>query len=241
LSKLQCIVTSYKRLRYLKPCLESMKLDDIELYVVDGGGDEQIALFLTWAKISGLIADFHITSVENPGADRLKNIGIEKYVTGPEFVMSSDDFLFHRDWSVKLMRQYRALNAAGLRFPMVALPTELVIERHIVKDQRGKWATINGVQFMDTSCAMVSGTIMDTAVTRRVELFPVFGRGGHGDVAIGGRMRKCGYQVGYLAEPIIWHLGHEPDKEVHFPEYAAAYDKDTVDWRDVAKRDDWRP
>lgn len=240
MSRLQCIVTSYNRRKYLKPCLESMALDPIDLYVVDGGSEPDVMMYLEMAKLKGTIKDYCVLP-NNPGADVLKNTGIERYVTNREFVMSSDDFLFHRGWSVRLTEQYRALNRGGLRYHMVACPTELVIKRHIIDFPGGKYKEVNGVLFFETSCAMVAGTMMDTATTRRVGLFPVFGQGGHGDVAIGSRMRKLGCKVGYLADPIIWHLGHEPDKEQHFPEYAKAYQDDNDMWFQKAKEDDWKP
>lgn len=241
MSKLQCIVTSYKRLRYLRPCLESMKLDDVELYVVDGSLDTDIGAFLSQAHAAGLIAGY-IRQPDNPGADVLKNLGINNFVTNPEFVISSDDLIYPKGWANLLMENYRKINSRADRYTMCACSTEALIVDYSKKpeDAEGNvYRTINGVRFMEVGYSMVSGAVMDTEAVKRVGGFPVYGKTGCGDVAISRRLRKIGYKVGYFMEPVCDHIGRA--KPIDYPEYSATFKVDEDEWFWKAAKDDWTP
>jgi|GEM_PF-5442346 len=240
MSRPQCIVTSYQRPKYLEPCLDSMRQDDIELYVVDGGSDQQTR------SIIERLADGWIFLEGNPGADVLKNAGIERFVTQSQFIIGSDDYLFPKGWSGLATEQYRALNANGLKYAMMACPTEQVIARHTQPEGLNGGAGIHyfresrtGIEIMTTSCAMVAGTVMDADVVRRVGGFPVYGKSGQGDWAISKRIRRLGYEVGYLSEPVIVHLGQQKFED--YPEYSADFAADEAVWLKRARQDQWRP
>lgn len=230
--KLQCVVTSYIRPKYLKPCIESMRQDDIELYIVDGGSDDE-----TLEYIKSVADGYHFMK-GNPGADVLKNEGIERFVTQPEFVMSSDDLVFQKGWTDRLYSQYKQINSKGFKYPMIASPTTLVYQRHKI-EYPDHFKLVNGVEFFATSCAMVAGTIMDTAATKRVGNFPVYGVAGHGDVAIGRRFKKIGLQVGYFSSPTMEHIGGR--REDDYPEYSAVWAEDVKEFWKKAENDDWQP
>lgn len=238
----QCIVTSYRRLKYLRPCLESMALDSVDLYVVDGGGDAEIAYFLLWAKTGGLVKDYHITSEENPGADVLKNIGIENYVTQPQFIISSDDLIYPPGWATMLTGNYRKLNSGPDKYTMCACSTEALIADYGHKPEHADgnvYRTVNGVRFMETGYSMVAGAVMDTEAVRRVGGFPVYGKTGCGDVAISKRLRTLGYKCGYFMSPVCDHIGRA--KPIDYPEYSAAFKIDEDVWFWKAAKDEWKP
>lgn len=233
--KPQCIVTSYCRPKYLKPCLESMRQDDIELYVIDGGSDEETKAYIR------SVSDGCLFFEGNPGADHLKTEGIQRFVTQPEFIISSDDYLFPAGWSKSVLAQYRVLRPLG--FAMVTCPTELVISRHYETtpawaDGKRKYTSVSGIELMEVGCAMVAGSVMDTEVTRRIGCFPVYGKSGQGDWAVGSRIRKLGLRSCYLRNPVIKHLGQ--DKDADYPEYSKAFEKDNDVWLPIARQDDWR-
>lgn len=234
--KPQCIVTSYCRPKYLHPCLESMRQDDIELYVIDGGSDQSTKDYIRE------LADGYLFFDGNPGADVLKTEGIRRFVTQPEFIISSDDYLFPAGWTTAVMDQYRVLRPLG--FAMVTCPTELVISRHY-EDQpywangKAKYARIAGIELMEVGSAMVAGSVMDTAVVRQVGYFPIYGKTGQGDWAMGKRLRALNLKSAYLRHPVIKHLGQ--NKDTDYPEYSKAFDIDNDKWLPIARQDDWRP
>lgn len=231
---LQCIVTSYKRPRYLAPCLESMRADgDIELYVVDGANGEGTL------DIIREHADGYRLLEGNPGADVLKNEGIKHFVTGPVFVCTSDDFLYPRGWAQQVQEAYARLNEKQLKFVMMASPTEEVIARHTQPEGVGDGVGVHylrdqcGLDIMTTSISMVAGTIMSTVATAIVGGFPVYGKTGQGDIAISRCFRKHGWEVGYLRHPVIKHLGRF--KGTDYPEYTADWNADDAIWQRAAR------
>jgi glycosyltransferase involved in cell wall biosynthesis len=226
---LQCVVTSYKRKKYLEPTLKSMKVSGVELYVVDGGSDDETV------EIIRRYADGYVLMEDNPGADVLKNEGIRRFVTNEEFCITSDDFLYPEGWVDDLLGQWHKLKAVvgksrnRIGFAMLACPTELVIERHTQEKGNGRgmgfhYTDFEGIWAMPTSVAMVAGTMMSTALTRAAGGFPVYGKTGQGDIAISRIFRKMGFDVGYLRSPVLVHLGQ--DKETDYPEYTANFDAD---------------
>ena len=219
-----------------------MKLDAVDLYVVDGGGDAEIAYYLLWAKTAGMIADYHITSEVNPGADVLKNIGIEQYVTQPQFIISSDDLVYPPGWATLLMDNYHRLNSGPGKYTMCACSTEEIHFDHknIPEIADGNaYRSINGVMFMEVGFSMVAGAVMDTAAVKRVGGFPVYGKSGAGDVAISRRLKQLGYMLGYFREPICKHIGK--DKVIDYQEYSAAFRIDEDEWFWKAAKDEWKP
>ena len=244
-NKLQRIVTSYRRPKYLEPCLESMKAGgDVELYVVDGdqGGGGVIDAIKRYADDYRLIEG-------NPGADVLKNVGIRDFVTQPIFCITSDDFLYPAGWAELAVSNFMIANGATtteaqvpalrrLRFAMLASPTEQVIARHTQPEGVGDgvgvhYQRINGIELMPTGISMVAGTIMHTEAVREVGGFPVYGKTGQGDIAISRAFRGRGFQVGYLRHPVIQHLGRF--KGTDYPEYTADWNADDAVYQQLAR------
>jgi glycosyltransferase involved in cell wall biosynthesis len=226
---LQCVVTSFRRPKYLEPCLKSMKVPGVEIYVVDGGSDDETV------DIIKRYADGYALLDDNPGADVLKNEGIRRFVTNEEFCITSDDFIYPEGWVDDLLDQWDKLKAGPgksrnrIGFAMLASPTELVIERHTreVGDGRGQgfhYVDVEGLWCMPTSVAMVAGTMMNTALTLEAGGFPVYGKTGQGDIAISRIFRAMGYDVGYLRSPVLVHLGQ--DKASDYPDYTINFDED---------------
>ncbi len=220
---LQVIVTSYCRPLYLEPCLKSLRQDEVELYVVDGGSDRQtIDLIKAYASRYILLSG-------NPGADVLKNEGIKAFATNPEFMITSDDIQYPAGYSQKLMAQYEKLNQ-GRRPPhwtfcACSLP-------HYVSHPG---EIHNGVNVLPTGTSQVLGAIIDTEVCRSVGHFPVYGKSGQGDWAFSKRLRDRGIQMCYFREPVVVHLGL--NKLADYPEYSAEFRKDEDYWLPLAQRD----
>lgn len=238
------IVTSYQRPKYLERCLASLQKfrDQLEIIVVDGGSDADTCTLIRDMGDVGVFLE------GNPGADVLKNKGID-LVTTPLFLIGSDDYTFPDGWLAMVLTQYALLNERGLKFPMMATPTELVIERHTVAkgegpNKRGQGYHYHrdapsGIEIMTTSVTMVAGTVMDTELTRAVGMFPVYGKTGQGDIAISKRFRSLGYEVGYLKSPVLVHLGQ--DKDTDYPEYSANFEADDAVYQQIARDEKWVP
>lgn len=226
--KPQCIVTSYQRPKYLKPCVESMRQDDIELYIVDGGSDEETKRYIRE------VSDGCIFLEDNPGADVLKNVGIQQFVTQPTFIMSSDDLEYPKGWAREIARHYAAVNNTQLRYTMLACATDGIAQSHGTKFSR----IGDGCHVMEVGYSMVSGAMMDRAVVERVGYFPVYGKTGQGDFAISMRMRTLGYKVGYALNPTVRHIG--ATKFSDYPVYSAEFAADDEVWRPRALADKWR-
>ncbi len=234
--KLQCVVTSYKRPLYLRMCLASMRQDDIELYVVDGGSDEETKKYIRE------VADGCHFMEGNPGADVLKNEGIKRFVTQPHFVMTSDDFEYQQGWTDLLYEQWAKLNEAGPNYAMLASPSRDIVKWYhdeIPPGRQNEYREEFGVTVMPRKTCMVAGTIMDTGATHRVGLFPVYGKTGEGDIAISLRFARIGLKVGYLLNPVVDHIGR--GKYDDYPAYSADYDAEASIHRKRAREDNWRP
>lgn len=228
--KPQVVVTSYARPKYLIPCLESLRQDDIELYVVDGGSDFETM------KVVGNMADGQIFMSGNPGADVLKNEGIRVFVTQPRFIITSDDLIFPKGYSKLLLDQYAELNSRPEieKWTMCTCPTE-----EIARDYQDSFPPANGVPIMEIGISMVSGAVIETEAWSRVGGFPIYGKAGCGDVAISLRLRRLGYRLGYFQEPVVKHLGIA--KAADYPQYSAAFRLDEDFWYEEARKDIWMP
>lgn len=256
------IVTSFNRPAYLKACLESLKRSDCFIGVVDGGSTTDGI-----AEALDLADDFLIVP-NNPGADVLKNEGILRWVLGypngrrlhhkvnlpsvfpipDDFIVTSDDFIFPVSWLNQLIFQWRAIRAAGaklgIRYGMMACPTDLVIERHTFPEGGGpnrrgcgyhyqKAPGCPEIEIMPTSVTMVAGTIMDTLAVHQCNGFPVYGRTGQGDIAISIELRARNWERGYFKEPVLRHLGQA--KYEDYPDYSAAFEADDDIWQGLAR------
>ncbi len=222
----QIIVTSYQRPKYLKPCIESLRQDDVRIYVVDGGSDQETC---NWIKKR--VDGFKFLN-GNPGADVLKNVGIKSFVEDPEFMLTSDDLLYPEGYSRILTENYHQINQ-GKRPPawtFCACPRGVMLD-----SKRFKFEVRHGVSILPVSYCQVRGAIIDTEVCRQVGYFPVYGRSGQGDCAFSSRLRRAGFKMGYFKLPVVDHLGRH--KERDYPDYSKVFAADSDRWHDVAKRD----
>lgn len=217
MSKLQVLVISCQRPDYLWKTLASLRQDDVELFVLDGGSGQDVQ-----NRIKS-IADSHVFFGENLGADRHKNIGIRAFITQPEFLISADDIIYPAGYSTLLLNQYRALNHNGMQWPFMACNFSYI-------EKRGPhpWQMVNGIEVLETGGVQSSCAVVSHAIWEAVGGFPEYGKSGQGDHAIGLRIRKLGYKVGYLRNPVIEHLGD--NKERDYPEYARAFQEDEDYW-----------
>lgn len=229
--KPQVVITSYQRPRYLIPCLESFRQDDVELYVVDGGSDEE-----TRRSIYERATGYYMME-GNPGADVLKNEGVRRFVTQPEFIISADDIVVPRGYSSLIFEQYRALNAGREK------PEWTMMSCNMAYIEAGGWGdkfkTVNGVEVLEVGASNTVATIMDTAACKAVNYWPIYGKSGQGDHAISRRLIAAGYKIGYFRKPLVQHLGD--NKWVDYPEYSKAFKLDEDFWYHEARKDDWRP
>ncbi len=224
---MQVVVTSYQRPKYLKPTLESLRQDDVELFVVDGGSDEETVEYIKKT------CDKALFFKGNPGADALKTAGVQQLVTDKEFVISSDDLVYPKGYSQLILSQYRQLNKDYFKWTFIACSMD-----HIIAQVGDGYSFINGVKLYPVATSQVAGAIIDTEVCKRVGYFPVYGKSGQGDWAFSRRLREQGLALGYFRYPVLKHIGS--DKDIDYPEYSQMFRDDELKWRDIARRDELR-
>lgn len=218
---MQVIVTSYARPKYLKPTIESLRQDKIELYVVDGGSDPETCEYIR------SVADGALFFQGNPGADFLKTEGIKAFATEPEVIISSDDLGFPAGYSTLMMEQYRKLNQYGLKWTFVACNLDWIAASFC-----HEFVPVNGVRIREVGVSQVAGAILDVEVCKAVGYFPVqYGKTGLGDCALSKRLRQRGLRLCYLWEPCLAHLGQTKDQD--YPEY-------TQKFRSAENNDLWK-
>jgi len=224
---MQVIVTSYRRPLYLRRTLESLRQDSIELYVVDVGADQETREYIERTADGALFLD------HDPGADGSKTEGIKRFVTDPEFLITSDDLVFPAGYSSLISDQYRKLNAGGLQWTFCSC------NLGYIRDQfPNEFPKINGVRIREVETSQVSGAIVDTAICRKVGYFPVYGKSGQGDWAFSKRLRALGLRMGYFWEPMLDHIGG--NKHLDYPEYTKEFRIDEDTWWERARVDDKR-
>lgn len=218
------IVTSYCRLGYLKHTVESLRQDDVQLIIVDGGSDEETREYIRKA------ADQFLLFRGNPGADFLKNAGAFGFVTELEFMVTSDDLIFPKHYSTWSAEQYRRLNRDGLKWTFVACNMD-----HIDKWPPRPFRSIGGVDILEVDTCQVSGAIINWEVFVKLGGFPSYGRSGQGDWAFSRRIQQLGLRMGYLRRPCLKHLGAK--KWEDYPEYSRMFEDDERRWQRAAKAD----
>lgn len=220
----QVIVTSYRRLAYLKRTVESLRQNDVQLFIVDGGSDNETLGYIK------SVADGALYFENNPGADYLKTAGIRKFITEPEFMLASDDLEFPKGGVSWAFEQYRRLNADGLQWTFCACNLDY-IDAHPPRP----FISHCGVDILEVNTCQVSGAIIDTRVCREVGYFPVYGRSGQGDWAFSKRIRARGLRMCYFRRPVLKHIGAAKWKD--YPEYAREFEEDERLYQALAKRD----
>lgn len=219
------IVTSYQRPKYLWQTVASLRQDDVKLCIVDGGSDPE-----TRARIRGM-ADCHALLEGNPGADVLKNTGIEQFAgKETEVMVTSDDLLFPQGYSALALKQYQRLNRFGLKWTFCACSMD-----YIEKWPPRPWLIHDGVEMLEVSTCQVSGALIDVATWRKIGGFPVYGRSGQGDWAISKRLRELKLRMCYFRNPCLKHLG--ATKWTDYPEYAREFERDEREFQGAAKKD----
>jgi len=210
---MQVIVTSYCRPLYLRQTVKSLRQDPIELYIVDGGSDQETCDYIR------SVADGCLFFEGNPGADHLKTEGIKQFVTEPEFVITSDDIAYPKGYSAQILANYRAINKNGLEWTFCACN-----QWSITSNPGHRFITVNGVEILPVATSQVLGAIIDTEICRSVGYFPVYGKSGQGDWAFSKRLRDRGLKMGYWRQPIAEHIGR--NKWIDYPEYSEAFAQD---------------
>lgn len=221
---MQVIVTSYRRLKYLVRTVESLRQDPVEIYVVDGGSDEET---VAWIRAN---ADGWLLFRGNPGADYLKTEGIKRFATQREFILTSDDLLFPGGYSARIMDNYLRLNA---RYPRIewtfcacSMPHQPITA----------WQTINGIECFPTAISQVAGAIIDARIARKVGYFPNYGRTGQGDFAFNARLERIGIRRCCWKDPSIEHIGSEKPRD--YPDLHEFYLRDKREHMPHGRRDD---
>ena len=221
--KPQIILTSYIRPKYLIPTVESLRQDDVELYIIDGGSDEETIKFIKQNS------DGHLLFKGNPGADYLKTEGIKKFITNRRFIITSDDLIYTKGYSKQLMDSHAQLNQDGLFWDFVACGKE----RHHSLPYCKKYIDVNGITVMPVRFGQVSGAVITTELCKLVGYFPIIGQSGQGDLAYSNLMRNRGIKYGYFKDIIIDSIGR--DKYKDYPEYSKAFKVDEAKYVQSAK------
>jgi len=227
---MEVVVTSFRRLEYLKQCLESLIQPGVEIYVADGGSDEET---LEYIKAT---AKGWILFKDNPGADFLKTAGIKEFVTQPQFVVSSDDLVFPIGFAETLQTNFNLINKGKLKYPFCACHLPSLEIRVPTWPVEWGWKKVNGVEVLVVSTTQVAGSIMDLEATKQVGYFPNYGKSGQGDRAISKRFRDAGYFNCYFKTPSIIHIGR--NKAIDFEEYTEAFNMDDKKYQASAMVDD---
>jgi glycosyltransferase involved in cell wall biosynthesis len=240
---LQCLITTYRRPKYLEQCLRSMRDQAgaaIELFVVSGDDDPETVAILEQ------LADRYRLIPDNPGADVLKNEGIADFITDPSFLISSDDFLYPANWVPTVLEQWERCNQPNRAFAMMASPSEEIVAFHAAPGFTGgtRYRPIRGLDLMPTGVSMCAGAMMDSELCDHVRRalkrkgqagpFPVYGVTGQGDIAIAKEFAALGFEVGYFRHPVLKHIGGQ--KGVDYPEYTADFAADDSVWQARARK-----
>ena len=223
-NKLQIVLTSYIRPKYLIPTVESLRQDDIELYITDGGSDEETIKFIKENS------DGYLLFQGNPGADTLKSEGIKKFITNKEFLLTSDDLVYPKGYSELILENYEKINKDGLKWDYCACSFD-----HYLKRFNEKYQNINGVEIMPVATCQVAGAIINLKLCKSVGYFPTYGRSGMGDWSYSKRMRELGIKMGYWKNVIIDHIG--ASKKADYPEYTKEMVQDASKYKEIAKKD----
>lgn len=209
---MQVIVTSYRRLKYLKRTVGSLRQDPVEIYVADGGSDEET---VAWIKRR---ADGWLLFRGNPGADFLKTEAIKRFASAREFILTSDDLLFPAGYSDLIMSNYLKVNADYPRIDWTFCACNMP---HLGITQ---WQTVNGVECRPAVTSQVAGAIIDREICKQVGHFPNYGVTGQGDFAFNRRLQRIGIKRCYWKDPTILHIGG--DKAMDYPDLHRLYLRD---------------
>jgi len=212
--KPQIILTSYIRPKYLIPTVESLRQDDVELYIVDGGSNDETVKFIKQNSNGCLLFK------NNPGADFLKTEGIKKFVTNDRFIITSDDLVFSKGYSKQLMESHDKLNLDGLKWDFVACGKT----RHRKEPWCNHFITVNGVGVMPVRYGQVAGAVITTELCKSVGYFPLCGKSGQGDLAYSTFMKNKGIKIGYFQDILIEDIGRFKFRD--YPEYTRNFQAD---------------
>lgn len=202
---MQVLVQSYRRLKYLKQTVDSLRLDDVDLFIVDGGSDQPTKDYIK------SVADKYLFFNDNPGSDFLKNEGIKHLITDNYFILSADDIEYSEGYSKLMKQQFEKLNWCELKWAFCSSNME------IVENQNLKWSTVNGVDIYQVSGLQSASAIVSRVALMQVGLYPVYGKYGAGDWALGKMLLKSNYHCCYIRQPMVIHLGN--NNAVDYPEF----------------------
>jgi len=209
---MQVLVQSYQRLKYLKQTVESLRQDDVEICIVDGGSDDETVRYICRN------ADKYLLYFDNPGADFLKNEGIKQLITDDYFILSADDIVYPLNYSFMLQQRFKLLNEFELKWAFCSCNMAHVEALPLY------WQIFQGFEFHEVGGPQSASAIVSRKAFLEVGLYPEFGKFGAGDWAIGKKLIKAGYKCCYLREPMVEHLGN--DNATDFPEFQKAQERD---------------
>lgn len=209
---MQVLIQSYRRLKYLKRTVESIRQDDVEVLVVDGGSD------MAMVKYIKQVADRYLLFKDNPGADFLKNEGIKQLVTEDAFVLSADDIEYPKGYSMTMLDQFKKLNSGGSKFAFCSA------NMAAVESQKLPWKRVNGVEIYLVTGPQSASAMVSKNALMEVGLYPEYGKYGAGDWAMGRMLLRKRYCCCYTRAPIVVHLGI--NNYVDYPEFQKAAEID---------------
>ena len=209
---MQVLIQSDQRLNYLKQTVESLRQDDVEICIVDGGSDDETVKYIAGA------VDKYLLFKDNPGADFLKNEGIKQLITDDYFILSADDIVYPQNYSFMLQHRIKLLNEFELKWAFCAC------NMWHVQAQPIRWQEFQGFDIYQVSTPQSASAVVSRKALLEVGLYPEFGKFGAGDWALGKKLIKAGYKCCYLREPMVEHLGH--NNAVDYPEFQKQADID---------------
>jgi glycosyltransferase involved in cell wall biosynthesis len=210
---MQVLVQSYQRLKYLKQTVESLRHDDVEICIVDGGSDAETVEYI------GKVANKCLLYTDNPGADYLKNEGIKQLITDDHFILSADDIVYPKGYADMMRHRFNLLNKVQLQWVFCSCNMANVEAQPI------QWKSVNGVELHEVSGPQSASAVVSKVALMQVGLFPVqFGKYGAGDWALGKALLRNKYKCCYLREPMVEHLGN--NNAVDYPEFQIKGDLD---------------
>ena len=223
------LITSYQRLDYLKQTVASLRQDEIELCIIDGGSDEKTCRWISQN------ADTSIFASGNPGADALKNLGMRHYPNEKVCMLSSDDLVYPIGYAKKLLDQYEQINFGVGRYPIWTFMAGAIHNPghpYLHETHGAQFTSVNGIPVLPVSHGQVAGAILDVSVWKALGGFPELGISGQGDHAFSNMLWRAGYMVGYFAEPVVEHIGIHRRQD--YPDYSRRFEEDQAYWNPIA-------
>jgi glycosyltransferase involved in cell wall biosynthesis len=198
--KFSVIVCTYRGVRTLRSCLESLRklrYPDFEVIIVNDSGDAGVA------EIASGFPEFtHIAQEPHGGLSAARNLGAEKS-SGDIFAYTDDDCEVHPDWLTWLTVAFSEEGIAAAGGPNLPPPPTSFVQACVEASPGGP----SHVLLSDRNAEHVPGCNL---AVRREAFFAIGGFDAQfwtagDDVDFCWRLLKSGYRIGFHPAAMVWH------------------------------------